>query len=297
MRILLTGASGQVGGALLPFLERQGSVVAPRRGAFDLLRPETLAETLDALKPDLIVNPAAYTAVDRAEDEREIAFRVNAESPAVMAQWAARHNVPLVHFSSDYVFDGSGSEPWSENSEPNPLSVYGASKLAGDQAIVSVLPAHLIVRTSWVYAANGTNFCNTIIRLSREREELRIIADQFGAPTSARVIAETVAKIFSPMHGEFGRTLGGRGGVLNVACSGATSWHGFATAIVQRMQARGIKFKLKTITAIGASEYPAKARRPANSRLSLTRLEEVFGIPAVSWTSALDLECKSAAYD
>lgn len=146
MRILLTGTSGQVGGALLPLLERWGSVLAPKRNAFDLARPEAL----DALAPDLVINPAAYTAVDRAEDEPELAFRVNAEAPAVMARWAARRAVPMIHVSTDYVFDGSGTEPWSEGGAPRPLSVYGASKLAGDQAIAAAAPTHLIVRTSWV---------------------------------------------------------------------------------------------------------------------------------------------------
>lgn len=251
MRILLTGTSGQVGGALLPLLGSQGSVLAPNRDAFDLSRPGTLGETLDAIRPDLVVNPAAYTAVDRAEDERELAFRVNAEAPAVMAQWAAREGVPMVHVSTDYVFDGSGSEPWREDSEPGPLSVYGASKLAGDQAIIAAGPAHLIVRTSWVYAAKGANFLNTMIRLAGEREELRVVADQVGAPTSTRLIAETIATVLGAAHGEPARMLGPRGGIVNVACSGETSWHGVATAIVKGVRARGVELKVKTIAVIG----------------------------------------------
>lgn len=290
MRILLTGTSGQVGGALLRLLECHGSVLAPHRDTFDLSRPETLAETLAALKPDLIVNPAAYTAVDRAEDERELAFRVNAEAPAVMARWAARHGVPMVHVSTDYVFDGSGTEPWREDSEPKPLSVYGASKLAGDQAIIAAAPAHLIVRTSWVYAATGANFLNTMIRLAKEREELRIVADQIGAPTSARVIAETIAGVLGAAGGDPARMLGERGGILNVACSGETSWHGFATAIVAGMRTRGAEFKCERITPISTAEFPTKAKRPANSRLRLASLKDWFGVVPMSWDRAVESE-------
>ena len=295
MRILLTGTSGQVGGALLPLLgsqigEGQGSVLAPNREAFDLSRPETLGETLDVLQPDLIVNPAAYTAVDRAEDERELAFRVNAEAPAAMAQWAARRGVPMVHVSTDYVFDGSGTAPWREDSAPDPLSVYGASKLAGDRAIIAAAPTHLILRTSWVYAARGANFLNTMIRLAGEREELRIVADQFGAPTSARVIAQTLAGILTAAQGDPAGMLHKRGGILNLACSGETSWHGFASAIVEGMRARGAALKCERIVPISTAEYPTKARRPANSRLSLERLRDVFGAETSPWREALDQE-------
>jgi len=298
MRILLTGTSGQVGGALLPLLERQflqrdGRVLAPQRDAFDLSRPETLAETLDVLKPDLIVNPAAYTAVDRAEDERELAFRVNAQAPAVMAQWAARQGVPIIHLSTDYVFDGSGTAPWREDSTPYPLSVYGSSKLAGDRAIISAAPPHLIVRTSWVYAAKGSNFLNTMIRLAGEREELRVVADQIGAPTSARVIAETIAQILA--DGEPSRMFKAHSGIVNVACSGETSWHGFATAIVEQMRVRGVALACRRIAPIRTDEYPTKAKRPANSRLRLERLSQTFGIVMMPWASVLERECNHLA--
>jgi dTDP-4-dehydrorhamnose reductase len=291
MRILLTGTSGQVGGALLPLLERLGSVLAPKRDGFDLSRPETLTRVLDAARPELIVNPAAYTAVDRAEDERELAFRVNAEAPAVMAQWAARHGAPMVHVSTDYVFDGSGTEPWCEDSAPNPLSVYGASKLAGDQAIMVAAPAHLIVRTSWTYAAKGTNFLNTMIRLAKEREELRVVADQVGAPTSARVIAESIMNVLSAADGDPGRMLGERGGIVNVACSGETSWHGFASMIVEKMRARGVELRCERITPISTAEFPTKAKRPTNSRLSTQRLSQSFDCSTPQWDEALHREC------
>ena len=178
MRILLTGTNGQVGGALLPLLAKLGTVIAPSSAEFDLSKPEALEEKLDALKPDFIINPAGYTAVDRGEDETEIALLVNAKGPAAISQWAARWNVPLIHFSTDYVFDGSGSKPWREDSPTQPMSVYGKSKLAGDVAIKTASGPHLIFRTSWVYAAKGTNFLRTIARLAGERKELRIVADQ-----------------------------------------------------------------------------------------------------------------------
>lgn len=288
MRILLTGTSGQVGGALLPLLERQGSVLAPKREAFDLSRPGMLSEALDALRPDLIVNPAAYTAVDRAEDERELAFRVNAEAPAVMAQWAARRGVPLIHFSTDYVFDGSGTEPWREDSEAKPLSVYGSTKLAGDQAIIGAAPAHLIVRTSWIYAAKGANFFNTIIRLAQQREELRIVADQVGAPTSAWVIAGVVANVIEKFEVDamFDRS----GSILNIACRGETSWHGFAVAIVDGLRARGANLKCTRIVPISTREYPTKAKRPANSRFDLSRLTQLVEPGPPPWDRAVERE-------
>lgn len=214
---------------------------------------------------------------------------MNAEAPAVMAQWAAYNGVPLIHVSTDYVFDGSGSEPWREDSDPNPLSVYGASKLAGDQAIIAAAPAHLIVRTSWVYAAKGANFLKTMIRLAEEREELRVVADQVDAPTSARVIAETIAKLLSA-EGEPTRMLSERGGIVDVACSGETSWHGFAMAIVEGMRARGVELKVKTIAAIETAEYPTKAKRPGNSRLSLAGLNYSFGVIPMSWDRAFEIE-------
>jgi dTDP-4-dehydrorhamnose reductase len=195
MRILLTGTTGQVGGALLGPLQSIGTMIPVRRVDFDLSDPMSLPGKLDRIAPDLIVNPAAYTAVDRAEEDRQLAEDVNARAPERMAIWAAEHAVPLVHFSTDYVFPGTGERPWREDDPTGPLSAYGASKLAGEVAVRSAKGPHLIVRTSWVYAAQGANFLRTIVRLARERQELRIVADQIGAPTSARVIAESLAMI------------------------------------------------------------------------------------------------------
>jgi dTDP-4-dehydrorhamnose reductase len=290
MRILLTGTAGQVGGALLPLLRDRGEILAPSLEEFDLSKPGVLADGLDRLKPDLIINPAAYTAVDRAEDETALAFNINAEAPAAIAGWAARHNVPLIHFSTDYVFNGQGEKPWHEDSPSGPLSVYGASKLAGDNAIRAADGPHLIVRTSWVYASKGSNFLRTIARLAKERKELRIVADQIGAPTSARVIAHAVAEILSQNSRDLAGRLARYGGVVNVVCAGETSWHGFAAAIAAGLKSRGVKLEVENIVPIGTQAFPTKAKRPGNSRLDLSRLKEVFGIVTPSWIDALSVE-------
>jgi dTDP-4-dehydrorhamnose reductase len=287
MRIVLTGSKGQVGGALQPLLAKHGTVIAPSRTEFDLSKPEMLAGALDGFKPDLIINPAAYTAVDRAEDERELAFLVNAEGPETIAKWSARHRVPLIHFSTDYVFDGSDDKPRCEDSPTGPLSVYGASKLAGDLAIQAAGGPHLIARTSWVYAANGANFLRTIARLAGERKELRIVADQIGAPTTASTIADTVARVVlshaSNLHELFVRN----GGVVNLACTGETSWHGFAGAIVAGLKSRGVQLAVETIIPIATADFPTRAKRPANSRLDLSRLKDRFGLTTPTWQEAL----------
>ena len=228
-----------------PRLQAGHEVIAPQRAQFDLARPETLPGLLDDVKPDLILNPAAYTAVDRAEDESEIAFRINAEAPAAIARWAASRHVPLLHFSTDYVFDGAGDTPWREDSPTAPLSVYGASKLAGEQAVRDAGGAHLVVRTSWVYAATGANFLRTIVRLARERKELRIVADQIGAPTSGAAIAEGVVRIVQSTPPELASRSVRSGGVVHLACAGETSWHGFASAIAAGLKSRGVSCRSK----------------------------------------------------
>ena len=287
MRILLTGASGQVGGALRPLLAAHGTIIAPSSSEFDLSKPETLADRLKDFRPDLIVNPAAYTAVDRAEEQRELAFLVNAKGPEVIAQWAAKHRVPLVHFSTDYVFDGSGDKPRREDSPTGPISVYGASKLAGDMAIQAAGGPHLIARTSWVYAAKGTNFLRTIARLACERKELRIVADQIGAPTTAGAIANAVTDIVLPNLANLNDLFARKGGVVNLVCAGETSWHGFASAIVEGLRYRGVKLQVETIVPITTADFPTKAKRPGNSRLDLSRLKDEFGVAMPNWRDAL----------
>jgi len=290
MRILLTGTTGQVGGALLGPLRSIGTVIPVRRADFDLSDPVSLPEKLDRIAPDLIVNPAAYTAVDRAEDDRGLAEEVNARAPERMAIWAAEHAVPLLHFSTDYVFPGTGERPWREDDPTNPLSVYGASKLAGEVAIRSAKGPHLIVRTSWVYAARGTNFLRTIVRLARERAELRIVADQIGAPTSARVIADCVAMMISQGATALPELFTRSGGLVHLACAGETSWHGLATAIIERLKFLGVALKVESVVPIRTADYPTKARRPHNSRFDPTRLREVFGITPPLWIDALAAE-------
>jgi dTDP-4-dehydrorhamnose reductase len=289
MRILLTGTSGQVGGALHALLHDSHEVLAPARHQFDLSQPETLGDALDRFKPDLILNPGAYTAVDRAEDEPELAHRVNQEAPSAIAKWAARHDVPLLHFSTDYVFDGSGERPWREDDPCRPLSVYGQSKLGGENGIRAARGSHLIVRTSWVYAATGANFMGTMIRLARERPELRVVADQIGAPTSARTIAAVVAKLIDGDLPAVRNTFA-KAGLVHLTNSGSTSWHGFASAIVDGLRAREQAVKASAVLPIGTKEFPTKAIRPANSRLDLTRLEKVFGVTTALWQTALGIE-------
>lgn len=292
MRILLTGTSGQVGGALLPLLNGAHEVLAPNRGEFDLAQPATLGAALDRLKPEFIINPAAYTAVDRAEDEVELALRVNAMAPETMSNWAARHSVPLVHFSTDYVFDGSGEKPWREDDVCRPLSTYGRTKWEGEQTIQASGAPHLIIRTSWVYAASGANFLRTMARLARERDELRVVADQFGAPTSAPSIAEAVTAILARRRtsNELAADFTAAKGLVHLANAGTTSWHGFANAIVDGLKTRGQAAKASAVHAIATKDFPTKAVRPTNSRLDLSRLREVFGITMQAWEQALQRE-------
>jgi dTDP-4-dehydrorhamnose reductase len=295
VRILLTGRTGQVGGALCRPLADLGELIAVDRTQLDLSRPETIAGSLDLLKPDLVVNPAAYTAVDRAEDERSLAFRVNADAPEAMAVWAARHDVPLVHFSTDYVFDGSGERPWREDDMAAPLSTYGESKLAGEAAIRAADGVHLIVRTSWVYSNNGSNFMLTIARLAAARTELRIVADQFGAPTSARAITDAVMKILAPKKADLVDRLSEARGIINITSAGETSWYGFATAIVGGLIERGVDVKTERILPITTDDYPTRAKRPRNSRLDPGRLAEIFGVETMLWQEALEVELDELA--
>ncbi len=241
MRILLTGTSGQVGGALFRLLRAQHEILAPRRKELDLSQPGEIAVALDHFRPELIINPAAYTVVDQAEDEPDLAMLVNAEAPAELARWAARNNAPLIHFSTDYVFDGSGETPWREVDFCRPLSSYGRSKWEGEKAIQVSGASHLIIRTSWVYAAQGTNFLRTMARLAREREELRVVADQFGAPTSAPSIAEAVLAMLARRTSarELAADFAAAQGLVHLANSGTTSWHGFACAIVDGLKGEG----------------------------------------------------------
>lgn len=295
MRILLTGSSGQVGGALLPRLGQRHTIIAPASGDFDLSKPDTLAAQLDAIGPDLIVNPAAYTAVDRAEDEPARTMLINGEAPGVLARWAAPRRVPMVHLSTDYVFDGHGDSAWREDDPTGPLSVYGRSKLAGEHAVRDAGGAHLVVRTAWVYAATGSNFMRTMIRLAGERDSLRVVADQWGTPTSANTIATALADIIGQGEADLAAAFARAKGLVHLTNSGTTSWHGFAVAILQGLRSRGASPKATEVVPIASEDYPTKAKRPANSRLDLSRLKEAYGLEPSSWESALSCELDAFA--
>jgi dTDP-4-dehydrorhamnose reductase len=296
MRILVTGTTGQIGSALLSPIASLGKVLPVVRRDLDLGLGESIEPTLDRLNPDLIINPAAYTAVDRAEDEPGLAHAINAVAPGVIARWAATRRVPFVHFSTDYVFDGSREGPWREQDPTLPLSVYGVSKLEGEKLIRSANGAHLIVRTSWVYAARGQNFLGTIARLAAERDELRIVDDQVGAPTSARSIAEAITRLLANGRSDLPRYLATAGGIVHLAAAGETSWHGFASEIVKGLRARGIAVKARSILPIATKDYPTRAVRPRNSRLALDHLAHSFGIIMSDWKVGLKRELDELAH-
>ena len=283
MKIVLFGRGGQVGRELEQVLPSLGHVVAFGRDEADLERPEAIQALLRRELPDLVVNAAAYTAVDKAESEPERARQINADTVGVIATETARLGGWLVHYSTDYVFDGGKSGSYVETDPTGPLGVYGATKLAGEQLVAASGCRHLVFRTSWVYAAHGSNFIRTILRLGQEREELSIVDDQIGAPTSAaRIAAVTVAAI--------GRLSGGEGdlpasGIYHLAASNATSWHGYAEYVVAAARAAGLPMRVTAdrISPIPSSAWPQAARRPANSRLDTTKLQRTFDVILPPW--------------
>jgi dTDP-4-dehydrorhamnose reductase len=286
--ILLIGSNGQLGWELARTLAPLGRVMVPERSQCDLARLDTLAALVNAFEPDVIVNAAAYTAVDNAENEANLAMTINARAPGALATAARRHGALLVHYSTDYVFDGTKTGAYAETDAPNPVGVYGRSKLAGEEAVHAAGADHLIFRTSWVYAARGKNFLRTILRLAGEREELRIVADQFGAPTWARLIAEATALALQQDLAR--RKSGGfESGTFNLTAAGETSWHGFAGAIVAAARARGAVLKCRAVTPITTAEYPLPAARPANSRLSGARFAERYGLEMPDWERGMQL--------
>lgn len=284
MNILLTGKNGQVGWELARTLLPLGHVAACGHGELELADAAAVRRRLDEVRPDVIVNAAAYTAVDKAESEPERAHAVNAAAPALLAQEAAWRGALLIHYSTDYVFDGAKAAPYVETDPTGPLGAYGRSKLAGEEGIRAAGADHLIFRTSWVYAARGANFLRTILRLAAEREELRIVADQVGAPTWARLIAEATAHALKQaMHerrrGNF------ESGLFHLTAAGETSWHGFASAII----AGRVGLRANTVTPIATADYPTPARRPANSRLNTEAFRDRFGLALPDWRDCLQL--------
>ncbi|HEX2010545.1 MAG TPA: dTDP-4-dehydrorhamnose reductase [Roseateles sp.] len=286
MKILLLGKNGQLGWELQRALGPLGELVAlDRHEGGDLGDNDALTAAVRSHAPQVIVNAAAYTAVDKAESEPALAQQINAHAPARLALEAKALGALLVHYSSDYVFDGSGDAARSEEAATGPLSVYGASKLAGERAVAASGCAHLILRTSWVYAARGGNFAKTMLRLAAEREQLKVIADQIGAPTGADLLADLSAHMIRAT-----RANPALSGVYHAVASGATSWHAYARHVIEFARARGtpIKVAADQVLAIPTSDYPTPARRPLNSRLATDKLQRVFGLTLPHWQRGVD---------
>lgn len=285
MKILLTGVNGQVGYELLRSLQGLGEIVAVDRNRMDLSNLDQVREVVRTIQPQLIINPAAYTAVDKAESESELAMTINGRAPGVLAEEAARIGAAMIHYSTDYVFDGRESIGYTEADETNPVNVYGATKLEGERAVAAAGIPHLILRTSWVYGARGKNFLLTMCRLAQERSELRVVADQHGAPTWCGTIASATADLVSKSLKERDHMAWWKekSGIYHLASQGKTTWHGFASAIVERMALE----KKPAVLPITTDEYPTPARRPQYSVLSSDRFMNEFG-PLPPWDAVLN---------
>ena len=289
MTVLLFGGNGQVGHELRRSLRALGDVVVTTRSGelpegarcevADFDCPDSLAALVQRVAPAIVVNAAAYTAVDKAEDDVDAAFRTNAEAPGVLARACALRDIPFVHYSTDYVFDGQGSRPYREDDPTAPLSVYGASKLAGEDAIRAAGGRHLILRTAWVYGQHGHNFMKTMLRLGAERDELRVVADQVGTPTPAALIADVTTELLGLRDAP--------SGTFHLTPRGETSWHGFAEAILEEALARGLIPRAPKVIPVATSDYPTRARRPGYSRLDIGRLEQVLGRALPEWRTGL----------
>jgi dTDP-4-dehydrorhamnose reductase len=286
MKILLTGAAGQLGRELKRSLTCLGDVIACDRSQLDLSKPETLRDAVRAIAPDVIVNAAAYTAVDKAEAEPEMAGAINAEAPGILAEEAKRLDALLIHYSTDYVFDGSKPAPYTEDDTTTPLSAYGRSKRDGELAIAAAGARHLIFRTSWVYGLHGANFMKTMLRLGRERDELRVIGDQVGAPTWTRHLADATALILARKDIP--------DGLYHLAAAGETSWHCYAETIFAEARRAGLMEKVPVVRRITSADYPLPAPRPANSRLDCSRFQRDFGLALPDWHTGL-IDCLADA--
>lgn len=291
-KILIIGQDGQVGWELQRTLTTLGAVYATGRQQMDLSNPDSIRDKIREIKPDIIVNAAAYTAVDKAEAEPELAMAINGIAPGVMAEEAKNLGALLVHYSTDYVFDGDKSGPYAEQDLPNPINVYGKTKLAGEHAIQAIGGPYLVFRTSWVYGARGKNFLLTMFRLAKERDELRVVSDQIGAPTWSRMIAEATAQVlaqlYSPLilhHSPLSSLIAQLSGIYHLTANGNTSWHGFASLIVETLKKQGKVGSVRetTVMPIGTEAYPLPAQRPKDSRLSSAKLTKQFGVVMPAW--------------
>lgn len=284
MKVLLFGKGGQVGWELQRSLAPLGDIVAldfdSTEFHADFSRPDALADTVLAVRPDVIVNAAAHTAVDKAESEPDLARALNATSPGVVAEAARQVGALMVHYSTDYVFDGSGERPWREDDATGPLSVYGRTKLEGEQLVADAGPRHLIFRTSWVYAARGGNFAKTMLRLAKERDRLTVIDDQFGAPTGAELLADVSAHAIRDTLRDPAKA-----GLYHLVADGVTTWHGYASFVLQQALAAGVELRagLEALDAVPTSAFSTPARRPGNSRLDTVKLRTTFGLRLPPW--------------
>lgn len=279
-KILILGCHGQVGWELIRTLSPLGQIIAHDRDTFDLSSKDATYRMLHEIKPDIVVNAAAYTAVDKAETDSEACMTINGHAPKILAEEAKKLNALLIHYSTDYVFDGNSKHPYKENDQPNPLNVYARSKLIGDQAILSSGCPHVILRTSWVYGSRGQNFLLTMLKLAQQRDLLKIVDDQIGAPTWSRMIAESTAQVIARYQGQ--------NGLYNLTSSGNTSWYGFAKSIFDLYSAKK-NLKVPQLFSIPSSEYPVPAKRPKNSLLDNQKLFSEFGIALPDWREALSM--------
>lgn len=287
MSILLIGKNGQVGFELQRSLAPLGPVVALGSAECDLSQPDSIRQAVRRHHPSVIVNAGAYTAVDRAETERERAFAVNGTAPGILGEEASAIGALVVHYSTDYVFNGEGTRPWRETDPAAPHSVYGHSKLDGETRLAAATPRHLILRTSWVVGAHGANFAKTMLRLATEREELRVVDDQVGAPTSASLIADCTAHMIRPFLGHERDAF--PHGIYHLAAGGETSWHGYARHVIAQAQKVGLALRVppERVIPIASADYPTQARRPHNSRLDTTRLRDTFGLTLPDWREGI----------
>jgi dTDP-4-dehydrorhamnose reductase len=287
-RFLITGSNGQLGFELQRALAPLGEVIALDRSGCDLSNPDSICDAVRAAKPDAIFNAGAYTAVDKAESEPDLAHSINAVAPGIIGEEAAKIGALVIHYSTDYVFDGAKAEAYLETDIPNPLGVYGMTKLGGEHALATSGAMHLIFRTSWVYGLNGKNFIKTILRLANERAELKIVADQFGAPTGAPLLADVSAHVAARYLREGADSF--PFGLYHLAASGKTSWHGLARHVVTKAATAHVNLQAKAecILPITTPEYPTPAARPANSRLNTSKFVEAFGIQLPDWRNGVD---------